>query len=160
VAAQNWSFISSSTPAGGVRLTTTNGDACYIFGVKKDRTALINFQCSTVDAKTFTITEDTSTCIFTINVQSPKACPGGGGSGGGSSDALSGGSVFLIIFFVGAFVYVAGGCLYKHVKQGTSGVESCPNIDFWRDLPGLIKDGFSFIKNGCKKGGDSSYDEL
>ena len=41
----------------------------------------------------------------------------GGGSGksdGGGDDGLTGGGVFLIIFFVGGFVYFAGGFAYNY----------------------------------------------
>ena len=42
-------------------------------------------------------------------------------------------------FFVGGFLYIAIGmvCMYK--LKGQTGVEAVPNIQFWRDLPGLLK---------------------
>jgi len=59
---------------------------------------------------------------------------------------------------VGSFLYVGGGCLFKRQKQGTQGMESCPNVDFWRGLPGLVKDGAAFfvlkIKGLMGKGGN------
>lgn len=48
-------------------------------------------------------------------------------------------------------LYVVGGCVFKHKKQGTQGMESCPNVDFWRALPGLVKDGCVFFFQLCKK---------
>jgi len=89
---------------------------------------------------------------------------GGGGGGGGSGGKLSGGSVFLIILVVIIPVYIVIGCIYKRQKMGTSGMESCPNIDFWRDLPSLIGDGFKFTfrKLGglCGKGDTGSYENV
>jgi hypothetical protein len=154
-----WNIIDATNPAGGAQITFTNGDDCYIWGQWVDRTAIIHLRCGESTSDTFTIAEDSS-CTFTIDLTSPYACAGSGGGGGGDSDDLSGGSVFMIIFVVVAFVYIVGGCVFKTVKQGTSGIESCPNIEFWRDLPGLLKDGFRFTFSGCKKGGDSHYDEL
>jgi hypothetical protein len=54
---------------------------------------------------------------------------------------MSGGTVFLIILACVIPVYIIGGCIYKRQKMGTTGVvESCPNVDFWRALPGFIKE--------------------
>jgi len=72
--------------------------------------------------------------------------------------------IFIIIILVVVPVYVIGGCVYKSQKQGTRGVESCPNIDFWKTVPGLVKDGFSYsfnmIRSGCKSGGSTSYESV
>ncbi|KAJ9465061.1 hypothetical protein DIPPA_20826 [Diplonema papillatum] len=53
---------------------------------------------------------------------------------------LTGGGVFLIIFFVTGFVYIAGGCAWNYLK-GNRGADLCPNREFWGGLPGLIADG-------------------
>jgi cation-dependent mannose-6-phosphate receptor len=47
-------------------------------------------------------------------------------------------------------VYVVAGCVYKSQKLGATGVEMCPNVEFWRDLPGLVKDGCAFTIAKCK----------
>lgn len=59
-------------------------------------------------------------------------------------------SVRLPSLLVVSFLYVVGGCVFKRQKQGTQGMESCPNIDFWRGLPGLVKDGCAFFLLQCK----------
>jgi len=59
---------------------------------------------------------------------------------------LSGGSVFLIIFFCGFFVYFAAGIGWN-AYHGATGVEMIPNVEFWKDLPFLVKDGFMFVFN-------------
>jgi len=156
-----WSIMNATNPAQGARQTYKNGDTCIIFGQPRERTAVVNYFCDSANSNSFTISEDPNTCTFTINMKSKYACAGGGGGGGGGSDDdLSGGWIFIIILVVLIPVYVVVGCVYKATKQGTTGIESCPNIDFWRDLPSLIKDGFRFALSGCKKGGDSHYDEL
>jgi len=68
---------------------------------------------------------------------------------------MSGGLVFIIILLVVTPVYIVVGCIYKAKTKGTTGIESCPNIDFWRDLPGLVKDGFRFVIGKCRGGGGS-----
>lgn len=154
-----WSIINPSSPAIGAKQTYTNGDTCYIFGQPRVRTAVITYLCGTKVFDTFAISEDDNTCTFNVEIQSPYACAGGS-SGGGSSSGLSGGSVFIIILVVVIPVYVIVGCIYKKQKLGTSGIESCPNIEFWRDLPNLVKEGAMYTFSGCKKGSDSHYDEL
>ena len=87
-----------------------------------------------------------------------KAASGGGGGGGsgsgdGSSGGLSGGDVFLLIFFLGGALYVGIGMLYNFKRHNATGMDLVPNIGFWRELPGLMKDGVRFcylsIKDRC-----------
>jgi hypothetical protein len=96
---------------------------------------------------------------FNISIRSG----GGGGGSSSSSSGLSGGSVFIIIVIVVAAVYVAAGCAYNRFKKGTTGMrESCPQNEFWCDLPGLMKDGFLFTKAKLtgKSGGGDGYDKI
>jgi len=76
---------------------------------------------------------------------------------GGHSISL--GSIFLIIVSVVTFIYCTVGMFYKYKKLGVSGLEAVPNIEFWRDLPGLVKDGlvytFSKIRACAAPGGSS-----
>jgi len=101
------------------------------------------------------------TCQYLFEINTKYACPlsaattgsatGGsttGGTGGGSKDdGISPGTIFLIIFFVGFAVYFAVGAVVKWRVYSASGVEIVPNTEFWTGLPGLIKDGFLFVKN-------------
>jgi hypothetical protein len=118
---------------------------------------LWQFPCATT-AQKLQVTS-TGACSYTAVLQTPASCTGGTVGGGGSGGGLSGGSVFLIIFFVGGFLYLAVGCVYKRQKMGASGVESVPNVDFWRELPGLVGDGFKFtfakLKALCSGGGSA-----
>ena len=81
----------------------------------------------------------------------------GGGGGGGGKKGLSGGWVFIILLCVLIPLYVVGGCIYKSQKLGATGMDKCPNVEFWRDLPALVKDGFAFtfakIRGLCGGGG-------
>eukprot|EP00033_Pygsuia_biforma_P000248 GCRY01000308.1.p1 GENE.GCRY01000308.1~~GCRY01000308.1.p1 ORF type:complete len:254 (+),score=56.32 GCRY01000308.1:93-854(+) len=71
---------------------------------------------------------------------------------------LSLGSVLLIIFFSCSFVYLAAGITFKVVKKGARGAEAIPNVEFWKDFPRLVKDGFMFtVNHTCRRG---SYSQL
>ncbi|KAN0053383.1 hypothetical protein ACTA71_009833 [Dictyostelium dimigraforme] len=58
---------------------------------------------------------------------------------------LSGGDIFLIIFFCGFGAYFIIGIAIQCFR-GKRGVESVPNIDFWKGFGLLIKDGVGFIR--------------
>jgi len=159
----SWASASSTV----VTATLTDGDKCYQGGDWITRTAHVQFTCGhSSTSPTFSIAEGAN-CVFNLglnaNCGSGPAPPDPSSSGGkgpdGTSSGLSGGSVFLIILVVLLPIYIAAGCVYKTKTKGTSGVESCPNVDFWRDLPGLVKDGFRFTFSKCR-GGSSSYNQV
>eukprot|EP01062_Namystynia_karyoxenos_P068421 TRINITY_DN6302_c0_g1_i1.p1 TRINITY_DN6302_c0_g1~~TRINITY_DN6302_c0_g1_i1.p1 ORF type:complete len:262 (+),score=68.77 TRINITY_DN6302_c0_g1_i1:90-788(+) len=81
----------------------------------------------------------------------PGASPPSGG--GSSSGGCGGGCAFLIIFFVGGFVYFAAGFAYNSVRRELRGVEAIPHVDFWKDLPVLVKDGVVFTVNKVRGAG-------
>ena len=54
-----------------------------------------------------------------------------------SPEGLSLGSVLLIISFSFLIAYCVLGVIYKFKVKGTQGAESVPNIDLWREFPGL-----------------------
>ncbi len=65
------------------------------------------------------------------------------------------GAAFVIIVFVGAFLYVVLTVLYNRFRLGKSGKELAPHPEFWLSLPGLVKDGHIFVfrklRGLCKK---------
>ncbi|XP_057660435.1 cation-dependent mannose-6-phosphate receptor-like [Diorhabda carinulata] len=63
---------------------------------------------------------------------------------------MSGGSTFLLILFIGLVIYFVGGALVLYFIRGARGAELIPNVDFWTNLPGLVKDGLIFLLSGCK----------
>jgi len=156
-----WAILDVTKPTGGVQQTYNNGEPiCVIFGQQKPRIGIVQYKCGSGTSDSLAVSEEPNTCVFTLALESKYACVGGGGGDDDTDSELSGGWIFVIILVVIVPVYIVAGCIYKTTKAGTSGIESCPNIDFWRDLPGLIKDGFRYVFSGFKKGGDSSYDEL
>jgi len=81
------------------------------------------------------------------------------GGSGSSSGGMSGGVVFILIVLIGGVVYAAAGCGYNKFAKGTTGPrESCPQGDFWFNLPANVIEGFRFTKRKLCGGGD--YDKL
>jgi len=63
-------------------------------------------------------------------------------------NVLTGGGWFLIIIFAIALpIYLVGGIYYKYKIKGATGIEVCPNIEFWKDLPFLVLDGCKYTKS-------------
>ncbi|XP_023024128.2 cation-dependent mannose-6-phosphate receptor [Leptinotarsa decemlineata] len=113
----------------------------YRNGSESDVIATVNLVCVQFKETFFKVISDKSKDFL---VGSPKVCVITEHQG------LSGGSVFLIILIVLATVYFIGGALISYFIRGARGVEIVPNIDFWRNLPGLVKDGAIFLLSGCK----------
>jgi len=76
---------------------------------------------------------------YELSFTSTAVCPGGGLAPG-----LSGGSIFMIVAISLLFVYFIAGAITNKLR-GHAGVDILPNATFWKDFPGLIKDGFKFV---------------
>jgi len=160
-----WSYLNGNS-SNGVQAVYTNGDGdCYNGGQKEDRQITMSFPCqATADATFAFATSSTDGCHYTLTYGTPAACPGNSGGSSSSSSSLSGGWIFVIVLLVSFVLYVVLGCLYKSQKLGATGMERCPNVDFWRDLPGLVKDGAVFLfrkcKSLCSSSGGDTYQNL
>jgi hypothetical protein len=136
-----WSILDATDVNKGIVLTYSNGESQPCFPAQ--RIAVIHFLCAAKTGSGFTVHED-PTCTYLIKFNTPLACvtvPGGGDDDDG---ALSGGWIFVICLACVIPVYITAGCLYGYKKKGSKGIEACPNIEFWKDLPHLIKDGTLF----------------
>lgn len=51
-----------------------------------------------------------------------------------------------------AFLYLGVGGAVKWYKFGMRGAEAVPNIELWREVPGLVRDGITFSAAGARKG--------
>ena len=155
-ATATWTPNSASGDASqGAVLSVSGGSEGY--ECKGTASATVNVTCGTGDESISIPTEGGyQGCKWAFIYNSKYVCglpkSGGGGAGKGG---LSGGSIFLILFFVGAFVYFVGGVLFMKYRRGASGADLIPNVGFWRDLPGLVRDGcvFSFNKARALCGG-------
>ena len=52
--------------------------------------------------------------------------------------------ILLIVLLIAAPTYVVAGVLIMYFYKKARGVELIPNIEFWKDIPFLLKDGFLF----------------
>ena len=67
-------------------------------------------------------------CSYNLHIYSQKACPDL------AAKALSP-FVVLLLILAGIFtLYCLAGVLYNSQVRGTSGIESIPNVDFWRNF--------------------------
>nr|XP_022900450.1 cation-dependent mannose-6-phosphate receptor-like [Onthophagus taurus] len=76
---------------------------------------------------------------------------------------MSTGGTLVVLLLVGFAVYFVGGAIVLYCIRGARGKEMIPNIDFWQNLPGLVKDGVIYLLNGCRPTAVStaeSYDRI
>jgi hypothetical protein len=57
------------------------------------------------------------------------------------AEGLSGGWIFIIVLSSVLVAYVGGGFAYNIYLNDLSGLEACPHLRFWVELPGLVRDG-------------------
>ncbi|XP_059161705.1 uncharacterized protein LOC131944860 isoform X2 [Physella acuta] len=132
---------------------TNNFTLKNTFGTNTDtRTSLLTIVCSSKqDEFIFEKEDPTNTYHFTLNTR--FACPSSK-----SSSGLSVGSILVILFFVFILVYLIGGVLFLKYVRKAQGAEVIPNVEFWKELPSLIKDGVLFTCRGCKA--ETTYEKI
>jgi len=123
-----------------------------------NRSSLIKFLCTPgkTDTLNFSIVEDNQ-CYWIAQFETEYACPEYPAA---AAKKISPGSIILIALAVVIPLYIIIGCIYKSKRLETKGSDSCPNVEFWRDLPSLVRDGARFTFRGCKKGTGNAYEEL
>ncbi|XP_065830100.1 uncharacterized protein [Oscarella lobularis] len=89
---------------------------------------------------------------YNFRFESKCCCPDGCPFENGG---ISAGSILVIVFFGLITVYFVAGILVMKFKSGAQGKEMIPNVSFWASLPGLVKDGFLFVFQKCRRGGSS-----
>lgn len=93
---------------------------------------------------------------YVMNDDSPCVKKPAGVIGG-----MSGSDVFILLVFLGAFMYLAIGMTMNYLGTGgrPGGTPTIPHIEFWRSLPGLVADGVNFSicqMCGMRPGGGSA----
>ena len=100
-------------------------------------------------SKTFKI-EETKTCLYDIEFKTPLACAGG----------LSASWIFIIVFCSVLIVYISAGCFYMYKKNGNEfNMQAFPNLEFWKDLPSLVTEGFHYFVNIVKQLDNKNSDQ-
>jgi hypothetical protein len=56
--------------------------------------------------------------------------------------------LFLLLAVIGLILYFVIGIVIKIAVYKAKGVEVIPNVEFWKDLPHLVKDGFVYVYEG------------
>mmetsp|Transcript_4723 Transcript_4723/g.11111 ORF Transcript_4723/g.11111 Transcript_4723/m.11111 type:complete len:340 (+) Transcript_4723:362-1381(+) len=80
----------------------------------------------------------------------PEGNPGPGdqsGIGVDDPEKLSTGWWFVTLVFFTASLYVGLGCVYNMRTRNVSGMDAFPHLSFWRELPGLVRDGCSVSRS-------------
>ena len=135
--------LDKSLPDTGVMVTYDNG-----FWDDKATTYVI-IGCDEIKPakEVIDFTANADYTEFTIIIESNKyGCPTDGPNIPINIETgLSSGTVFIITLLFISFFYLSIGMIYKSSQLGTSGVESIPNIDFWRNLPSLVLEGCQFF---------------
>jgi hypothetical protein len=81
--------------------------------------------------------------------KSKYACPGAAG-GNLPLGQYGVGGLLLTLFFAAIALYFIVGAIVLKFKFQKNGVELIPNVEFWKDVPLLIRDGGLFIVDGSK----------
>ena len=137
-----WAIPNSQDPAAGVTIIYGSTECAFTRLIK------VNVYCdpTAVDAKVMSA-QATDSCTYVMNINSVAGCPIRSDSKkddeGGM--AISVGWLLIILFIVCIILYLIAGSLYKWKIKGVSlGINLIPNIEFWKDLPFLVKDGVVF----------------
>ena len=145
------SLIDANKVDLGLKITYQNGDQCTGSenpsenGLMRKINFLVfcaenqenNFVQSKINSNTIT------KCNLEFSIKSPAGCRVGYGSGAGRKSSII--IFWLLVVFL---IYGVAGYIYNSKYKGKNGIEAFPNLEFWKELPGLIKDG---VKFSCEK---------
>lgn len=125
-----------------LELKLFGGSFCQTFGTS--RNVIITYTCGTngIGMPVFVAEEQ---CSYQFSWASNVTCKST--TLPIKNDGLSAGSILCILFFCSLAVYFIAGSIYRYQKKEARGIEMIPNIDFWRGLPSLVKDGMTFTYN-------------
>lgn len=124
----------------------TADDGLYLSYIKPNQSVThVKLVCTT-DKRSYFFPDSTNNVTTHLLLFSPYACP----IVMEDYSKPSTGTVLLIMLFVVAVSYFLIGATVNAFYIGARGVEIIPHVDFWRGLPGLVRDGAQFLQNGCR----------
>lgn len=134
-------FVDDKHPGRGVRLSWSGGDSCKkeIDGRMRPSTRQVTFDIMCDHEQKQPIlrsVEEINMCSYKVVFASDHGCL--------SDHSSVGASTLLRYLVVAALLYLALGYAYISRTHHLSGVEALPHIELWREVPGLIDDGFAF----------------
>lgn len=124
----------------------TSDDGLYLTYIKPNHSIThVKLVCTT-DKKSFFYPDSIANVTTHLLLFSPYACP----VVMEDFSKPSTGTVLLIMLFVVLVSYFVIGATVNAFYLGARGMEIVPHLDFWRGLPGLVRDGAQFLQNGCR----------
>ncbi|XP_074658949.1 uncharacterized protein LOC141911796 [Tubulanus polymorphus] len=134
-------FIALGKPSPTVWSYDTTDKTVKVSYVTTDKTSstVVKLRCNTgVTTPQFKyIGTDPRTFSYNFELTSSEVCP---------VTSLSVGSILCITFFSLLFAYFILGFIFTHFVMKAEGADKIPNYIFWSNLPGLITDGFQFVR--------------
>ncbi|KAG0236088.1 hypothetical protein BGW41_000562 [Actinomortierella wolfii] len=124
----------------------------------KTQSTVIKFTCNpdkTEDTPVFESYTDGETGVATFTWESSHVCPKQ--ISNPPSEGMGGFGVFFTILFVFGAIYLVLGAIYNHQVYGAKGLDLLPNLEFWRDFPGLVKDVFYHVWDSVTGRGNRGY---
>lgn len=145
---------------GGISLLYPTGEQC---GPTQGETysTILNLECApgaplTVVSRTLAPSGDG--CGVVVELRADAGC-GALVRGAPPPRPLNGGIVaFLVVLGLGA-LYCGGGAVYKRRVLGARGLESLPNIDFWRSAADALRRGVAWVTCGRLGAGADEPDD-
>ena len=123
--------------------TDASGVSCDFSGGDSQRSVTFVYACDTEYKPPVASQPDISGSHYVIKFAGPAGCSGAGGGAG--SGGLSWGSLTLILGLgVALPLYLGLGCYYNYKYHDARGIEMVPQLDYWKELPGLVHDGCVF----------------
>eukprot|EP00943_MAST-04B_sp_MAST-4B-sp1_P004668 g4668.t1 len=125
---------------------TYNGHSCD-YSPNRKNSIIYSFHCDNKATATSYALSSSDRCSYNLHIYSPKACatiP---------SKNLAPFTIFLLVMLGIFLLYCAFGSLYNSQVRGTSGIESIPNVDFWRNFLKYLEDGllYVYLKATCQQ---------
>ncbi|KAF9971801.1 hypothetical protein BGZ73_005150 [Actinomortierella ambigua] len=124
----------------------------------KTQSVVIKFTCNpdkTEDTPKFESFTEADVGTTTFSWESSHVCPKQ--ISNPPSEGMGGFGVFFTILFVFGAIYLLVGAVYNHQVYGAKGLDLLPNLEFWRDFPGLVKDVFYHVWDSVTGRGNRGY---
>ncbi|KAF9423046.1 hypothetical protein BGZ94_008414 [Podila epigama] len=107
---------------------------------QNNQSAVITFICdrSVTDVNALPTLTSSADGVVKFNWKTVHACPVH--TELETAPGMSSFGIFMTALFIFGLIYLILGALYNHQVYGAKGLDLLPNLDFWRDFPGLVAD--------------------
>ena len=119
---------------------------CNYTGGQGQRSVGMLYECSpNLPTPTYSASQYGTSTAYEVKLRGQAAC------GYVYTLPLSWGSISLILFFVFVALYLGAGITYNVKVRGRQGLDMIPQLEYWKELPGLVKDGCVFSWQQAQK---------